>query len=109
MAQSGDVYILKTDEEFPKRSIVLAENADKKLNAAAVLSANVWKFPHVAKTNGTPCGYKYKSQSGLKGCSVFIFVHNNSPVKIVIQSLLYSISYLLSNFHKVSYYYAKTC
>ena len=35
MAQSGDVYILKTDEEFPKRSIVLAENADKKLNAAA--------------------------------------------------------------------------
>ena len=30
-----DVYILKTDEEFPKRSIVLAENADKKLNAAA--------------------------------------------------------------------------
>lgn len=29
MAQSGDVYILKTDEEFPKRSIVLAENADK--------------------------------------------------------------------------------
>lgn len=31
MAQSGDVYILKTDEEFPKRSIVLAENADKKL------------------------------------------------------------------------------
>ena len=32
MAQSGDVYILKTDEEFPKRSIVLAEN---KLNAAA--------------------------------------------------------------------------
>ena len=32
MAQSGDVYILKTDEEFPKRSIVLA---DKKLNAAA--------------------------------------------------------------------------
>ena len=32
---SGDVYILKTDEEFPKRSIVLAENADKKLNAAA--------------------------------------------------------------------------
>ena len=72
------------------------------------MSANVWKFPHVAKTNGTPCGHKYKSQSGLKGCSVFIFVHNNSPVKIVIQSLLYSISYLLSNFHKVSYYYAKT-
>ena len=35
MAQSGDVYILKTEEEFPKRSIVLAENADKKLNAAA--------------------------------------------------------------------------
>lgn len=35
MAQSGDVYILKTDEELPKRSIVLAENADKKLNAAA--------------------------------------------------------------------------
>ena len=39
---------------------------------------------------------------------LFSFI-KNSPVNLVGQALLYSISWLLSNFHKVSYYYAKTC